>query len=220
MYPVSVVTYRDIALLNHIADSGATTSGTVHQCVSSTTALPTKKYALLLSRQPVDDSPQPPSHPPIVPNSSISFPSQSPTTVKYVRALILPADRRGSYHTTIQLYGDLSPTGRMRWTPQLGNVLEGSTFPYSVVSTKGVGGKPLHFPLKVIFDISPSSTNQASIAPTNECVQALTCEARHIWRGNILIIGFNGPRRDAYRDIEDSDWSSIMYFLVHYGSVT
>ena len=139
-----------------------------------------------------------------------------PVDVRSVQGIVLPVNRTDPYFTTVTLHGNMDSTGVMHWSPQLESIQGVTDFPTSVVSLKGVGDRLLRFPLQLYFEIAPNMMSKSS-ARLNECARALTGGTDHPWKGNIVVLKFNGSRRQAYMDVEDPDISRVAHFLLHSG---
>lgn len=170
-----------------------------------------------MAGQPFNDSPEPgaPS-PKTVQLGSIPSPRSLPAITQSVRALVLPVKRTHHYYTVIELHGSLSPAGTMRWVPQLDNILGANSTPTSTVVIKGEGARLLRYPLQLFFEVPPEQMGQFSTVGPNTCARSLTEWADCPWKGNIVVLKFNGSRRQGYKNAEDADMPTIRSFLLQH----
>ncbi|KAF8603018.1 hypothetical protein BDV93DRAFT_556939 [Ceratobasidium sp. AG-I] len=147
-------------------------------------------------------------------------PHSLPATTQSVRVLVLPVDHTHPYYTTVELYGNLNPTGSIRWTPQLDSIIGPNDAPASAVVIKGEADKLLRYPLQIYFEVPPDRMGQSSAARPNICARSLTEMVDCPWKGNIVVLKFNGSRRRGYKNTEDADMPTIRSFLLQHQSYT
>ncbi|KAG8754654.1 hypothetical protein FRC12_011129 [Ceratobasidium sp. 428] len=133
--------------------------------------------------------------------------------IQRVRAFVLPVDSPSYYDTVIELSGALSPTGAVRWAPDLSRVFGNQVSPVDVICTRGTGGGAIRFPLHFFFEVSPSVMQLSGDLKRNQCVHSLTSGAVDAWRGTIVVLKFNGARRRGYQNIEKTDLWNIKHYL-------
>lgn len=108
----------------------------------------------------------------------------------------------------------MNPTGSIRWTPQLNNILEPNERPANAVVIKGEGDRLLRYPLHLYFEIPLDQMGPSSAARPNICARELTEREDCPWKGNIVVLKFNGSRRRGYKNAEDADMPTIRAFLL------
>ncbi|KAF8599049.1 hypothetical protein BDV93DRAFT_560704 [Ceratobasidium sp. AG-I] len=151
-------------------------------------------------------------------HSQLNFPIHLPPPIvtRHVRAIVLPVNHTNPYLTVVQINGHLSLTGTMQWTPQLDHIEGTSSFPVCVVSLRGPGHIPLRYPLRFHFEVHPDEMISSSAFTPNGCVNALAGGTSHSWKGNIVVLKFNGSRRQGYMNAKERDILAIRYFLLHH----
>lgn len=85
--------------------------------------------------------------------------------------------------------------------------------PESIVLTQGLNGEPLRFPLHLWY--SPTALSKGS--PVNRAIYHITSGAavKH-WSGTVLVLKFNGSRRQGYADAGSNDLPALSaYFLAY-----
>lgn len=83
----------------------------------------------------------------------------------------------------------------------------------SVVLTQGLNGEPLRFPLHLFY--SPVSLSTG--APINRAIYRITSGAApKAWCGAVVVLKFNGSRRQGYSDAGTNDLPALSaYFLAY-----
>ncbi|KAI0272728.1 hypothetical protein BC834DRAFT_966705 [Gloeopeniophorella convolvens] len=83
----------------------------------------------------------------------------------------------------------------------------------SVVLTQGLNGEPLRFPLHLWY--SPSAV--AANAPINQAISRITSgAAAKPWCGPVIVLKYNGSRRQGYSDAGSNDLPALSaYFLAY-----
>jgi len=83
----------------------------------------------------------------------------------------------------------------------------------SVVLTQGLNGEPLRFPLHLWY--SPGAL--AANAPVNRAIFRITSgAASKPWCGPVIVLKFNGSRRQGYSDAGSNDLPALSaYFLAY-----
>lgn len=83
--------------------------------------------------------------------------------------------------------------------------------PEGIVLTQGLNGEPLRFPLNLWY--SPSAL--ANSAPVNRAIYHITSGAApKAWCGTVVVLKFNGSRRQGYSDAGSNDLPALSaYFL-------
>jgi hypothetical protein len=85
--------------------------------------------------------------------------------------------------------------------------------PESIVLTTGLNGEPLRFPLHLWY--SPSALSKGS--PINRAIYHITSgAAAKQWCGTVVVLKFNGSRRQGYSDAGSNDLPALSaYFLAY-----
>ena len=86
--------------------------------------------------------------------------------------------------------------------------------PYAVILTQGLNGEPLRYPLHIFY--CPQSLSRGS--PVNNAIKRMTggVQAKKPWCGPVLVMKFNGSRRQGYSDATSSDFTALSaYFLAY-----
>ncbi|KAJ7442809.1 hypothetical protein B0H11DRAFT_2093498 [Mycena galericulata] len=85
--------------------------------------------------------------------------------------------------------------------------------PESVVLTQGLNDKLLRFPLHVFY--SPIALSRAS--PINRSIYHITLGATpRSWCGNVVVLKFNGSRRQGYSDTSSNDLPALSAYFLSY----
>ncbi|KAG9099199.1 hypothetical protein FS749_001811 [Ceratobasidium sp. UAMH 11750] len=161
-----------------------------------------------------------PSHPrtPYPPPTLLlaQYPTQTriPDT-QCVRVLVLPVDSTHYYEISIELSGYLSPTGTVRWIPNLSRIFGDHISPADEICTKGAGGSLLRFPLHFFFEVPPGAMSSTPALAENNSVYELTEGKARTWKGTIVVLKFNGARRRGYQNIEKSDVWNVKRHLTN-----
>ncbi|TDL24004.1 hypothetical protein BD410DRAFT_746042 [Rickenella mellea] len=85
--------------------------------------------------------------------------------------------------------------------------------PQSIVLTQGLNSEPLRFPLHLFY--CPISLSRGS--PVNRAIYRITSgAAAKAWSGPVLVLKFNGSRRQNYSDAGTNDLPALSaYFLAY-----
>lgn len=86
--------------------------------------------------------------------------------------------------------------------------------PYAVILTQGLNSEPLRYPLHIFY--CPLSLSRGS--PVNSAIKRITGggQAKKPWCGPVLVMRFNGSRRQGYSDASSSDFTALSaYFLAY-----
>jgi hypothetical protein len=83
----------------------------------------------------------------------------------------------------------------------------------SIVLTQGLNGEPLRFPLHLWY--SPTALSRC--APINRAIYHITSgAAAKAWCGTVVVLKFNGSRRQGYSDAGSNDLPALSaYFLAY-----
>jgi len=83
----------------------------------------------------------------------------------------------------------------------------------SIVLTQGLNGEPLRFPLHLWY--SPTALSKSS--PINRAIYHITSgAAAKPWCGTVIVLKFNGSRRQGYSDGGSNDLPALSaYFLAY-----
>lgn len=82
-----------------------------------------------------------------------------------------------------------------------------------IVLTQGLNGEPLRFPLHLWY--SPTALQKSS--PVNRAIYHITSGAApKPWCGTVIVLKFNGSRRQGYSDAGSNDLPALSaYFLAY-----
>ncbi|KAF8235638.1 hypothetical protein L208DRAFT_741738 [Tricholoma matsutake] len=82
-----------------------------------------------------------------------------------------------------------------------------------IVLTQGLNGEPLRFPLHLWY--SPTALQKS--APVNRAIYHITSGAApKPWCGSVIVLKFNGSRRQGYADAGSNDLPALSaYFLAY-----
>ncbi|KAJ3862586.1 MAG: hypothetical protein NXY57DRAFT_1008487 [Lentinula lateritia] len=82
-----------------------------------------------------------------------------------------------------------------------------------IVLTQGLNGENLRFPLHLWY--SPTALQRSS--PVNRSIYNITCgSASKAWCGPVVVLKFNGSRRQGYTDASPNDLPALSaYFLAY-----
>jgi hypothetical protein len=85
--------------------------------------------------------------------------------------------------------------------------------PESIVLGQGLNGEPLRFPLHVWY----SSAALSKGSPVNRAIYHITSgAAAKPWCGTVVVLKFNGSRRQGYSDAGINDLPALSaYFLAY-----
>ena len=85
--------------------------------------------------------------------------------------------------------------------------------PHAIILTQGLNGEALRFPLHIWF----CHVSLSRGAPINRAVQRITSGAAPTpWCGPVVVLKFNGSRRQGYTDAGSNDLPALSaYFLTY-----
>ncbi|KAI0630590.1 hypothetical protein C8Q77DRAFT_1160150 [Trametes polyzona] len=85
--------------------------------------------------------------------------------------------------------------------------------PHTIILTQGLNGEPLRFPLHIWY--CPTSLQRGS--PMNRAIFRITNgHASKSWCGPVVVLKFNGSRRQGYSDAGSNDLPALSaYFLAY-----
>ena len=85
--------------------------------------------------------------------------------------------------------------------------------PNTIILTQGLNGEPLRFPLHIHY--CPASLARG--APVNRAIYRITSgAAQKPWCGSVVVLKFNGSRRQGYSDAGTNDLHALSaYFLAY-----
>jgi len=85
--------------------------------------------------------------------------------------------------------------------------------PQSVVLTQGLNGDSLRFPLHLFY--CPVSLARGQ--PPNRAINRITSgAARKPWTGPVLVLKFNGSRKQGYSDASTNDLPALSAYFLNY----
>lgn len=133
-------------------------------------------------------------------------------TTQSIRALVLFASQREPQWRTVTVHIYILAAGRSQAFPHFDSALNLGDELGSRVCLKDVGGSPLNFPYQIFFRnrfLSDGSLINAGI-------RNLYPDTPHPWAGNVVILKFNGSRRQGYRDMDLADLPAVAQFFRTY----
>jgi hypothetical protein len=133
-------------------------------------------------------------------------------TTQTVKALVLFANLPELHWRTIKVHTYILSTGRSQAFPQFDPVLNLGGELGSRICLQDVGGSFLSFPYQIFF----RNGFLCDGSPINIGIRSLHPDIGHPWAGNIVILKFNGSRRQGYRDMELGDIPTIAQFFRTY----
>ncbi|KAG8768471.1 hypothetical protein FRC12_005530 [Ceratobasidium sp. 428] len=154
------------------------------------------------------------SHPLSAPPLASTNTLGSPNTGQRVQAVILPSNSPQYYYASIELRSYSGPLRTVRWLPRLSHIFGDNVTPPDTVATKGMAGRRLRFPLHFFFQVPPDTMPRVTHLQRNEAVYTMAGETPHPWKGNIVVLKYNGGQKRGYQDVEDSDLRAIAHFLL------
>ncbi|KAI0796223.1 hypothetical protein C8Q75DRAFT_711382 [Abortiporus biennis] len=85
--------------------------------------------------------------------------------------------------------------------------------PSTIILTQGLNGEPLRFPLHIWY--CPTSLQRGS--PPNRAISRITSgAATKSWSGPVVVLKFNGTRKQGYSDAGSNDLPALSaYFLAY-----
>ncbi|KAH9987532.1 hypothetical protein BJV77DRAFT_950121 [Russula vinacea] len=85
--------------------------------------------------------------------------------------------------------------------------------PNNIVLTQGLNGEPLRFPLQLWYSPGALAMN----APINQAITRITSgSASKPWCGPVIVLKYNGSRRQGYSDAGSNDLPALSaYFLAY-----
>ncbi|EMD39168.1 hypothetical protein CERSUDRAFT_47630 [Gelatoporia subvermispora B] len=85
--------------------------------------------------------------------------------------------------------------------------------PSTIILTQGLNGEPLRFPLHIWY--CPAALQRGS--PVNRAIYRITSgAAAKVWCGPVVVLKFNGSRRQGYSDAGSNDLPALSaYFLAY-----
>jgi len=84
----------------------------------------------------------------------------------------------------------------------------------SIVLTQGLNGEPLRFPLHLWYN----TTALAKGTPINRSIYHITSGAApKPWAGTVIVLKFNGSRRQGYSDAGSNDLPALSAYFLAYG---
>ncbi|GBE86533.1 hypothetical protein SCP_0904120 [Sparassis crispa] len=85
--------------------------------------------------------------------------------------------------------------------------------PNTIILTQGLGGEPLRFPLHIWY--CPTSLQRGS--PVNRAIYRITSGAApKAWCGPVMVLKFNGSRRQGYSDAGSNDLPALSAYFMAY----
>ncbi|KAG6841459.1 hypothetical protein C0991_010884 [Blastosporella zonata] len=138
-------------------------------------------------------------------------PPAEPQHIEVSAILFSPEDERPKI-ITIRCRPSHKPSQGMCPNPLVQpHFLDGQ--PEGIVLTQGLNGEPLRFPLQLWY--SPSALQKA--APVNRAIFHITSGAApKSWCGTVVVLKFNGSRRQGYADAGSNDLPALSaYFLAY-----
>jgi hypothetical protein len=145
-----------------------------------------------------------------IPGGAMSTP---PVNVQQFQALVLFFHSSARHWRMIDVHIPMLPApGGPRPAPQFGSELNLGDRPSSAICLNDVGGAPLNHPYQIFFRRSFLDDG----SPINLGVRNLHPEITYPWAGNIVVLKFDGSRRQRYRHMEANDLPQIAQFFRTY----
>ncbi|KAG6820404.1 hypothetical protein H0H93_000911 [Arthromyces matolae] len=138
-------------------------------------------------------------------------PPAEPQFIEVSAILFAPEEERPRI-ITVKCRPSHKPSQGMCPLPMLQSYFSDSQ-PEGIVLTQGLNGEPLRFPLHLYY--SPSALQKG--APVNRAIFHITSgAAAKDWCGTVIVLKFNGSRRQGYSDAGSNDLPALSaYFLAY-----
>ncbi|THH15740.1 hypothetical protein EW146_g4771 [Bondarzewia mesenterica] len=142
----------------------------------------------------------------------IATPPPSQPELVIVSAILFSPEEERPRIITVNCQPTRTPSQGICPTPIVQQYFPGSQTG-SIVLTQGLNGEPLRFPLHVWY--SPVALSTGS--PVNQAIYRITSgAAAKPWCGPVIVLKFNGSRRQAYSDAGSNDLPALSaYFLAY-----
>ncbi|QRV73292.1 hypothetical protein RhiJN_01306 [Ceratobasidium sp. AG-Ba] len=150
-----------------------------------------------------------PRTPPAPPPSAIHI----EPNVQHVQAIVLSTSSPRYHYASIELNSYAGPLRTVRWLPRLGCIFGEHVTPSDTVCSKGIGGRRLRSPLHFFFEYPPNSMPRLANVQQSQSIHALAGQTPFPWKGNVVVLKFNGGLRRSYQDVDDSDLRAIAHFF-------
>jgi hypothetical protein len=113
---------------------------------------------------------------------------------------------------TVKCHSSQVPSKSMCPQPLISGHFSGGQIE-SIILTQGLNGEPLRFPLHLWY--SPTALSRC--APINHSIYHITSgAAAKAWCGTVVVLKFNGSRRQGYSDARLNDLPALSaYFLAY-----
>ena len=135
-----------------------------------------------------------------------------------VRALVLFPNSQSWAWSDVDIYAPIAPgagdTSRLvpRFDPQLGL----GTSTQSELHLTDLGGSPRNQPYQIFF----RRYFRQDGSPINLAIKNLHPNIEYPWAGTVVVLKFDGSRRERYRHTEPHDISRIAEFFLTYPPVS
>ncbi|KAI0766671.1 hypothetical protein BD413DRAFT_635806 [Trametes elegans] len=142
----------------------------------------------------------------------IATPPPAQAELVSVAALVFQPDEERSRVSTVQCRPQGTISQGICPTPLLQDYFRESV-PNTIILTQGLNGEPLRFPLHIWY--CPTSLQRGS--PINRAIYRITNgHASRPWCGPVVVLKFNGSRRQGYSDAGSNDLPALSaYFLAY-----
>ncbi|EIM86480.1 uncharacterized protein STEHIDRAFT_56974 [Stereum hirsutum FP-91666 SS1] len=142
----------------------------------------------------------------------IATPPPAQTQLITVSAILFAPEEEKPRTITLNCQPPQTPSQGICPTPLVQDYFVGGQA-NSVVLTQGLNGEPLRFPLHLFY--SPVSLSTG--APINRAIYRITSGAApKAWCGAVVVLKFNGSRRQGYSDAGTNDLPALSaYFLAY-----
>lgn len=139
----------------------------------------------------------------------IQTPPAAPEMMQVSAILFNPSEER-SQIINVNCQLTRRPNSSSCPTPLVDSFFQESQ-PASLVLTQGLNGEPLRFPLHIFY--CPLSLQRGQ--PVNRAIYRITSgAAARNWPGPVVVLKFNGSRRQSYTDASTNDLPALSaYFL-------
>ncbi|KAJ3555488.1 hypothetical protein NM688_g2550 [Phlebia brevispora] len=129
-----------------------------------------------------------------------------------VAALFFSPEEERSQIVTVQCRAQGTPSQGMCPFPIVHNYFTESV-PSTIILTVGLNGEPLRFPLHIWY--CPVALQRGS--PVNRGIRRITSGAAgKDWSGPVLVLKFNGSRRQGYTDAGSNDLPALSAYFLSY----
>jgi hypothetical protein len=139
--------------------------------------------------------------------------TSTPPVVQRYKALVLFSESPARHWRMIDVHIPILPApGGPRLVPQFSPELDLGDRPSHTICLNDVGGASLNHPYQIFFRRSFLDDG----SPINLGVRNLHPEITYPWAGNIVVLKFDGSRRQRYRHMEANDLPQVAQYFRTY----